>query len=210
MQIKICGLQNTEDAKIVNEAGVSYAGIIQHYEKSHRNVDTDTAKRIIAALSPDIKKVGVTVSPTLEAIRDIEAAGFDIIQIHGKLPFEYIDMINIPIWRAFNVDNNSLSAEYLKYKKIEAFLFDAKLPGSGKTFDWELLKALPRDEMKEKNVAFILAGGISSENVEEAVKKTSPDIIDVSSAVERADKKGKDAEKVREFCKIIVNLPEIC
>ena len=79
--------------------------------------------------------------------------------------------------------------------KIAGYLFDAQIPGSGQCFDWTQVQNISREEGK----LFFLAGGLSSENVEEAIRHVHPDGVDVSSGVEREDGKGKDPDKIRAF-----------
>ena len=84
MKIKICGITNEKEADYLNDNKVDFAGFV-FYEKSKRNITIDKARLIMDRLNPNIKKVAVMVSPTLEEVIDKEDAGFDIIQIHGEL-----------------------------------------------------------------------------------------------------------------------------
>ncbi len=100
MQIKICGLTSPKEADYVNAVQADYIGMILFFEKSKRNITISQATPIMQALRPQIKKVAVVVSPTLEQVKQIEAAGFDYIQIHGELKTEIIQKKQSTIGRA--------------------------------------------------------------------------------------------------------------
>ncbi len=220
-KVKICGLTRKEEAAYLNEAGADYAGFV-FYPQSKRNVSIEEAKEIMQALSPSIKKVAVLVSPDLEQVREIEEAGFDIIQIHKELKKEVYEAASRPIWRALNVskvaelqklgkeagekavgekEEKEQSQEKQKSfetadpnHKIAAYLIDGEKFGSGQTFDWSAAEAV-RKLLGEKE--FVLAGGLNPDNVEEGIRLFSPDIVDVSSGVEGDS--GKDRKKILEF-----------
>ena len=207
-QVKICGLTRIEEAAYLNEAAADYAGFV-FYPKSKRNLSIPQAKQIMKELSPSIKRVAVLVSPRAEEIKEIEEAGFDIIQIHKELYPETYAAAQKPLWRALNIANakelkeqktgaegsgqNSLAEEDPE-KKIAAYLIDGENFGSGQTFDWSAAERI-REFVGES--AFILAGGLNPDNIEEAIRLFTPDIVDVSSGVE--GKSGKDREKILEF-----------
>lgn len=201
MKIKICGLTKVEEASYLNENRVDFAGMVLFFPKSKRNITIDKAKEIIKALSIEIKKVAVVVSPTKEEIKQIEQAGFDYIQIHGNLSKELLKEIHLPILKAFNIVDMNQYEDYHNCKQVAGYVFDAIEPGSGKTFDWSLVKNIPRDEK-----LLLLAGGLNPRNVKEAIKYLQPDGVDVSSGVEYGDKLGKDKEKIDLF---VANVREI-
>ena len=128
------------------------------------------AKEIIKRLDASIQKVAVVVSPLPEEIREIEQAGFDYIQIHGELSKELLEEISLPVLRAFNVKDMNLYESYHSCKKVAGYVFDAMEPGSGKTFDWNLVKMVPKDEK-----VLFLAGGLHVGNVAEAIHRIQPD-----------------------------------
>ena len=199
-EIKICGLTSVEEAEWVLEEQVDYAGIVLFFPKSKRNLELSQAKEILKVLHREkkIKTVAVAVSPTAEQVEDIQEAGFDRIQIHGILSKEAFDRIQIPMIRAFNGLDRELYEKFHNCHKVEAYLFDAQIPGSGETFDWNILEQIPRDEK-----LFFLAGGLNPDNIEEAVR------MDVSSGVEIApDIVGKDREKIREFVRKVRGINE--
>ncbi|SEW37284.1 phosphoribosylanthranilate isomerase [[Clostridium] fimetarium] len=206
-KIKICGLTNPAEVEFLADRNVKYAGIVMFYEKSRRNNSPETAKPIISALKElekngiIIEKVAVTVSPTLEQLKIIQKLGFDIIQIHGELKDEVVTNATIPIFRAYNLSSDLVKENLIDQPKIKGILFDGKVPGGGKKFDWSLLK-----KFDKKDKLIILAGGLDESNVADGIKEVSPDIVDVSSGVEYLDegKAGKDPERIKAFINAVV------
>lgn len=194
MMIKVCGLTTKKEAEFLNENKVDLAGMVMFFPKSKRNITPKTAMEIISSLDKNIKKVAVVVSPTYEEIKIIESLDFDYVQIHGELSEELESKINLPILKAFNIKDMDLYERYQKSEKIVGYVFDAQEPGSGKVFDWSLVKTLPKD-----GKILILAGGLNPENVAKAIEYIHPDGVDVSSGVEYGDKNGKDPEKIKRF-----------
>lgn len=212
-KVKICGITAIKEAGWLNAAGVDYAGFV-FYERSKRNISVEDAVTIKGSLDPSIRTVAVTVSPTVEQLREIEIAGFDILQVHQTLSLEVLRECKLPIWRAFNILNiDEASAqtspadasveeqrerEQLEDRLVEAYILDNVEFGSGKTFDWnnsrvEQIKAL----FKTKKL--VLAGGLTPLNVAEGIRLFTPDIVDVSSGVEKESGRGKDEEKIKQF-----------
>lgn len=192
-KVKICGLTSPAEARFLNENHVDFAGMVLFFPKSKRNISIEQAKEIMAALDTSIKRVAVVVSPSIEQIRQIEAAGFDYVQIHGEIP-EAEAAIAIPILKAFNVSDMGSYEKYHNDSRIAGYVFDAIEPGSGKTFDWRLVDNIPRDEK-----LLLLAGGLNPDNVRMAIEAVHPDGVDVSSGVENDDGAGKNPEKIRAF-----------
>lgn len=206
MKIKICGITSVAEADYLNDNKVDYAGFV-FYEKSKRNVSLEQARLIFERLEPDMKKVAVLVSPTLEEFIEKENESFDIIQIHGKLDPGILDMARKDVWCAINLSEDefrekiayveSLSDKQLD--RIKGVVIDSKNFGSGEAFDWQKNKdKLSTEIIKDKT--FILAGGLNKDNVGEATSILKPDIIDVSSGVEISkDKTGKDKRLIEQF-----------
>ena len=129
-------------------------------------------------------------------------AGFDYIQIHGELSDDVYNACSVRIIRAVNIKHQSEEDIYLETKrwrsldKIYGLLFDAGVPGSGKTFDWESLKKADCGNKK-----LFLAGGLTPDNVKAAIEAVRSDVVDISSGVEYDDVsvKGKDESKVKAF-----------
>lgn len=196
-KIKICGLTSPAEARYLNENHVDFAGMVLFFPKSKRNISIEQAMEIMAALDASIKRVAVVVSPSIEQVRQIEAAGFDYVQIHGEIPeteTEAEAAIAIPILKAFNVSDMDSYEKYHNDSRIAGYVFDAIEPGSGKTFDWKLVDNIPRDEK-----LLLLAGGLNPDNVRMAIEAVHPDGVDVSSGVENDNGAGKNPDKIHDF-----------
>ena len=199
-KIKICGLTTNEDVAAVNLLKPDYIGMVLFFPKSKRNLSIERAKELLSLLDPSIQPVAVTVSPTPEQIRQIQELGFAFIQIHGALTEDALDTIKLPILRAFNVSDIDSYERYRDCGKVAGYVFDAAAPGSGRVFDWSLVKKLPRD-----GKLWLLAGGLNAQNVSEAIRALHPDGVDVSSGVETDGVVGKDADKIRAFVNAVRN-----
>lgn len=202
--IKICGITDVKETEYLKENNVDFAGLVMFFEKSKRNITPEKAKEIIAALkNTSIKTVAVMVKPSGEQIHMAEEAGVDYLQIHGNVDEELLGKCNKPVLKAFNVDDLDKYEHYLTFEKIRGFVFDAGAPGSGKTFDWNILAELKRQEDKY----YILAGGLDSSNVKEAIERVKPDGVDVSSGVEYGKEiVGKNPDKISEFVTLVRSL----
>lgn len=149
-EIKICGITTEKELQWLIEEQVEYAGFVI-WEKSKRYCSIEKAKEIIKKARTDsIKTVAVTVNPGLELVQEIADAGFDLLQVHGKLDREVAEEAKLPIWRAINLNGwEELEEARQKialetgYRKgaIEAVLADAKEYGSGRTFGWDSFRA---------------------------------------------------------------------
>ena len=205
-KIKICGMTCEADIKAVNTYLPDYIGFVLFFPKSNRNISIEQAEHLLEKVDKKIRTVAVVVSPTTEQIRQIEKAGFDYIQIHGTVTEDVYKQCKLPILRAFNVSDLDKLNEY----EVKGYVFDSKTPGSGKTFDWSLLDNIrqrqktdaSKDVSHKKNKKMIfLAGGIDETNVKRAISQVAPDVIDLSSAVEKTSEDGtfhgKDPEKIR-------------
>lgn len=199
MKIKICGLTDPKEAEYVNQNQVDFIGMVLFFPKSKRNITLERAKEIMSHLDANIQKVAVVVNPTTEQVCQIEATGFDYIQIHGEIPEGFADQCHLPILKAFNVRDMEDYARYAADPSVAGYVFDAAEPGSGKVFDWDLVKNIPQD-----NKLLFLAGGLHPGNVAEAIKAIHPDGVDVSSGVEYSrEQTGKDPGKIRAFVKAV-------
>ena len=215
-KIKICGITQERELDKLIELKVDYAGFVVFFPKSRRNNDISKASRLVDYVKAkktaegnelSLKTVAVTVSPDIWQLKEVEAAGFDILQVHGELYEEVREQTKLPIWRAFNLlsyeDNNRLNAGLKKLvsdDKISGIVFDGAGYGSGEAFKWTSFKSI---DVGDK--LFIMAGGLTPENVPEAVRTLNPDILDVSSGVEYDDKtiQGKDLEKTERFVRAV-------
>ncbi len=195
-KIKICGLKSENDIKIVNKYMPDYVGFI--LAPSKRRISYEVAKALKELLNPSILVVGVFVNESLEIIEQYaKEKVIDVIQLHGDESLEMIEVlkskVNIPVIKAIRVKDeeqfkqlmpyiSQVSADYLLFDTYHEGLYG----GSGKSFDWELLKLVERP--------YFLAGGIGLHNIEVACKM-KPFAIDVSSGVETDGI--KDADKIR-------------
>jgi phosphoribosylanthranilate isomerase len=188
MRIKICGITNEEDALISIEYGADAIGFVFH-QKSPRVVTPETTKSIIS-------NVGVFVNEDRSKVEEIaDDTGLDIIQLHGSEPPEACHMSKKVI-KAIRVKELT-DLEPLKRYQVSAFLLDTYSPhaigGTGQIFNWDIAVEA------KKFGRIILAGGLTPDNVEEAVRWVQPYGIDVSSGVE-GDRKGrKDRDKLKLF-----------
>ena len=193
-QIKICGFTDPKEACYISGDDVAFMGMVLFFPKSRRNISITKAQEIMAAADGHIKKVAVVVSPTVEQVKEIEAAGFDYLQVHGTLAEDVLTKTSLPIIRAYNGAQEQAQEDP---PRIAAYLFDAAEPGSGKTFDWAALAEMKREE------PWFLAGGLTAENVGKAIEAVHPDVVDISSGVEYTDRKGKDPEKIAAFIRAV-------
>ena len=210
-KIKICGMTCDEDIKAVNTCLPDYIGFVLFFPKSKRNISIEQAKHLLEKVDEKIKTVAVVVSPTTEQLKQIEEVGFDYIQIHGTVTDEVYEQCRLPILRAFNVSDLDKLEKYEAKDKIKGYVFDSKTPGSGKTFDWNLINDIRQRQKTDTSSNDVshkttpkmvfLAGGIDETNVKRAISEVVPDVIDLSSAVEKASEdgtfRGKDPEKIR-------------
>ncbi len=199
-KVKICGITNLEDALLSAKFGADALGF-NFYKKSPRYISSENAREIVAQLPPKILKVGVFVNENLEKIIEIaESAKLEAIQLHGEETPEFARQLkaktNLEIIKAFRVSENFQPEDVLPYE-VDAILLDAYNPkehgGTGETFDWEIAK-----KVKEIVPKLYLAGGLSAENVAEAVSKVKPFAVDACSLLER-EKGLKESAKVRDF-----------
>ncbi len=197
-KIKICGLTTPQEAEWVSKAQADYVGMVLFFPKSKRNITIEQAKEIMKSMLPQIQKVAVVVSPSALQIKEIQEAGFDIVQIHGQVLPEALETLRIPFFRAFNVDNMKEWERYEAEPKCIGYVFDAVKPGSGETFDWSSIPNLPED-----GKPYLLAGGLNPANVGGAIAAMHPYGVDVSSGVERDSGMGKDPEKMGAFVRAV-------
>ncbi|MEE9431446.1 MAG: phosphoribosylanthranilate isomerase [Melioribacteraceae bacterium] len=194
MKVKICGITNIEDAMLCSNLGADAIGFI-FYKKSKRYIAPEKAKEIIKQLPIFLLKAGVFVNEQPEKINKIgKELKLNIVQLHGEEPPEDVDIVDLPVIKAFRVDETFDYRILLNYKNCSFLLdsFDEKeYGGTGKKFDW---KNIPK-ELKQK---IILAGGISIKNLEYIYKEITPYAIDASSSIESLPGK-KDTTKLKDF-----------
>jgi phosphoribosylanthranilate isomerase len=194
--VKICGITSLRDAMAAAEAGADALGFV-FYEPSPRCVTLETAARIIARLPPSMVKVGLFVdAPEELVVRAIGECGLSLLQFHGAESPEYCVQFGLMSMKAFRIrDVESLQA--LPNYRTDAWLLDAyspaKVGGTGETFNWDLAV-----QAQHLGRPIFLAGGLTPENVAEAIRRVRPYAVDVSSGVESAPGK-KDPARVKAF-----------
>lgn len=191
-RIKLCGLTRPEDIAAANALQPEYVGFV-FAPKSRRYVSREKAAELKAQLSPGIQTVGVFVNEAPETVAGLLNAGIiDIAQLHGQEDAAYIARLRgltaRPLWQAFRVTDAESLAKAEK-SPADLVLLDSGAGGTGRAFDWALLKNFKRD--------YLLAGGLGPENAADAVERLHPYAVDVSSGIETAGK--KDPEKMAAF-----------
>jgi phosphoribosylanthranilate isomerase len=195
-RIKICGITELTDALNAVTFGADALGYI-FYNKSKRYINPESARNIIAEIPPFTGNVGVFVNEEYnEVVKIAEYCGLTSVQLHGDEDAAYINNLSkkYKAIRGFGVKDESVLHEIEKMK-LKWFLLDAYAPeekgGTGRTFNWEIV------ERASKLGNVILAGGINSDNIHEALS-LSTYALDISSGVENAPGK-KSKEKLREI-----------
>ena len=197
VKVKICGITQLDDALAAVEAGADALGFMFH-EPSPRHLTPSAAAKITRHLPPFVAKVGVFVNASADVVRRIVAeCGLDAVQLHGDETPEFCGQFApLKVIKAFRIrDEKSLLP--LSDFETDAWLLDSFVPGkeggTGTTFNWDLA-----NQAKESGRPIILAGGLTPENIAEAVHEVWPYAVDVSSGVEAAPGR-KDAALVRAF-----------
>jgi phosphoribosylanthranilate isomerase len=199
-RVKICGITNVADAQAAAEAGADMIGLM-FYDKSPRHITLATAVEISRALSPFVLRVGVFVNPAeAQVTRAISECNLSLLQFHGDETSEFCTQFGLMSLKALRV-RDAESLKQLEKFQTDAFLLDAHsqggLGGTGEKFNWELAV-----EVQKFGKPIFLAGGLTPENVGDAVKKVRPFAVDVSSGVESAPGK-KDVGKMRAFIEAV-------
>ncbi len=200
VKVKICGITNLPDAMAAVEAGADALGFV-FYEQSPRHIPLPAAAEITRQLPPYVLKVGVFVNAPEELVFNaIAQCSLGLLQFHGEETPDYCLRFGMMSMKAFRIrDAESLRA--LPDYKSEAWLLDAHTPdkrgGTGATFNWDLAV-----EAQKFGRPIFLAGGLTPENVADAVRRVKPFGVDVSSSVESAPGK-KDHDKVRAFIRAV-------
>ena len=194
--VKICGITSEADALAAAEAGVDAIGLM-FYEGSPRHVTLEQAKAISAALPPHVMRVGVFVNAEEAFVHQaLTECMLNILQFHGDETPEECSRYPVMTLKAFRVQGEETLAELEAYPSagylLDAYVKDA-LGGTGATFNWDLAV-----RAQEFGKPIFLAGGLTPENVAEAVRKVQPFGVDVSSGVE-IEPGRKDAQQMRTF-----------
>lgn len=188
-RVKICGIKTYEAAHAAVAAGAHALGFV--FAPSSRQVNPESAREIILSLPPFVTKVGVFVNEKRYVVEELATfCKLDVLQFHGDETPEYCRKWSYQIIKGFGVDKN-FDPAILKEYDVNAFLLDTKVPGrtggSGQTFDWSLAS-----KAVDCGKPIILAGGLTPENVQAAIRAVHPFAVDVSSGVESNGVKSPD------------------
>ncbi len=206
-KIKICGIRRMEDILYANKYLPEFIGFV--FAPSKRRISYEAAADLVKNIDPSIKKVGVFVNESCENISEaIIKCDLDVVQIHGdedpcyceKLKDNILNLFKdkrVEIWKAFRV-KDEMSLLEMKSYKVDGFVLDTFIEdsygGGGKTFNWALAVNA------KKCGKIILAGGLTSENLIDAIHMVNPMVLDVSSGVETDGY--KDEKKICDFIRI--------
>ena len=196
VKVKLCGLSRVEDIHAVNEIRPDYIGFV-FAPRSRRAVTPERARQLRARLDPAITPVGVFVNQPVELVaRLLREDVIDVAQLHGQEDECYLaalrGLTNKPVWRAFRVETRE-DVERAVIFGADRILLDNGPGGTGETFDWSLVRDFPRP--------FLLAGGLTPENVGDAIAQVHPFGVDTSSGVETEGR--KDPEKMLRFVQAV-------
>ena len=202
-RVKICGITREQDAKAAVDYGADAIGLV-FYQDSPRAITIENARAIVQKLPPFVSVVGLFVDPSPKDVAAVlHRVSLDMLQFHGnELPSE-CSAYGRPYIKAIKVkEGDDIATQVSKYTGARGVLldtFDPKLPGgTGRVFDWTKIP-------KKLDKPLILAGGLTPENVWQAISKVRPYAVDVSGGVEAA--KGiKDAEKIAAFMRGVQNV----
>ena len=202
VKVKICGITNLKDARQAFKAGADFLGF-NFYPRSPRYVTPLRARGILRRLPKKIASVGVFVNEREdEMLKIARRVGLDYLQLHGEESPETIAHLarNLPVIKAVRVRNSFRTVELARYKDVSAFLLDGfdrrHHGGSGKTFRWNIAR-------RAKRAGHIfLAGGLTPDNVSEAIRSAKPYAVDVCSGVEAKPGK-KDPALVANFMRAV-------
>jgi phosphoribosylanthranilate isomerase len=195
VRVKICGITNLDDALLAVDAGADALGFVFH-AKSPRWIVPEQAAEIIKALPPFVLTVGLFVNAGLDFVNATAAnCCLDRVQLHGDESPAFCAQVSRPVIKVFRIKDMA-SLDLIAGYRVAGYLLDAYSPqaygGTGLTFNWDIAKEA------RTFAPIILAGGLTPDNVRQAVETVGPFAVDVSSGVEASPGR-KDPVKVREF-----------
>jgi len=198
VRVKICGLTKLEDVKLVAELGAHAIGL-NFYEQSPRSVTPFAASEIVRKLPPFVVPVGIFVNWTESPILALcKALRLSAAQLHGDEPPQVAERVarRLPVIKVLRLEHGSAAPDFSRYRAASAFLLDSassgQYGGTGATGNWHLARTAAQSHR------IILAGGLTPENVAEAIRIVRPYAVDVASGVESRPGK-KDPAKLRSF-----------
>ncbi|QEG34236.1 N-(5'-phosphoribosyl)anthranilate isomerase [Bythopirellula goksoeyrii] len=212
LRIKICGITSTADARAAVEAGADAIGL-NFYRGSKRYVTPEKAQDIVSDLAASVAKVGVFVNSSVSEVNQIaQSVGLDWVQLHGDEPPEFLSQVSSEkhILRVYRLESSELTpvttdlaACQVSGRMPDAILVDSVVPGEyGGTGKKGSVIHFKRDRIRSQDLLFsmpvLLAGGLTPENVGEAIRDSCPEGVDVASGVESSPGV-KDPELVKRF-----------
>ena len=205
-RVKICGITRVEDALAAAQAGADAIGLVFH-EQSPRHVTVQQAARVVAAVPPFVTVVGLFVNPSEEKVREVmRHAPLDVLQFHGEEEPEFCARFGRPWIKAIRVRRDiDLIQCAAQYRMAQGMLLDAFVEGAhggtGVALDWAMIpQTVP--------LPVILAGGLHTGNVAEAIRLVRPHAVDVSSGVE-AEKGTNTLKGIKDAAKIAAFINEV-
>ncbi len=196
MIIKFCGIRRIEDVRAVNKTHPDLAGFIL-VKGRKRYISPEKVCELKRAIDPSIKAVGVFIDEDIDEVRRLLSEGIiDIAQLHGNEPDEYIRELKsstgATVIKAIGI-RDADDVRRAEASPADLVIVDSPGGGTGSTFDWDLLQKIERP--------YILAGGINTDNITEAVERLHPYGVDVSSGIETDG--FKDEDKMKAFMALI-------
>ncbi len=203
-RVKICGITRIEDARFAVDAGADAIGLV-FYEKSPRFVSNAQAAEISQITPAFVTRVALFKDAERPFIQSVlQQVEIDLIQFHGSEKADFCEQFKLPYIKALGMKDSACDADYLNrsvtaYATAKALLLDGHAPGeaggTGDTFDWTSVAGIAKP--------IILAGGLTADNVAQAIKLVQPFAVDVSSGVESSPGI-KDKEKIAAFMNKLV------
>ncbi|MFZ5826426.1 MAG: phosphoribosylanthranilate isomerase [Bacillota bacterium] len=217
MWVKICGISTMKAALAAVEAGADAVGFV--FAPSRRQITPERAQSLIMGLPPGTTTVGVFVDASVAEMKQTAAvAGLKVIQMHGAEPPELIEQVGLPVIKAFRIKGPDDLARLPAYRGAAGLLLDPYVEGqhggTGQTLDWTLVRwaaqtlikagvelSGPDEPLTPGRPKLILAGGLTPQNVDEAIRQAEPGGVDVSSGVETNGE--KDNNKIYDFLDMV-------
>lgn len=201
VRIKICGITNEKDALWAVNLGADYIGF-NFYKNSPRKISPKLVAQIIGKLPAFTQPVGIFVNEEMKAVKRIaEKCRLNLVQLHGEESPEYcrelqVQSARLKIIKAFRIRDKE-SLEGMEKYSVDYYLLDSYVPGieggTGEVFNWDMAV-----EAKQVGKPVFLAGGLTPDNITQAIEKVNPYGVDVASGVERTPRR-KDYDLMREF-----------
>ncbi len=200
VDVKVCGICHVEDALVAVDSGCWALGFV-FYDKSPRAIDCESAAAIVREIPSHVLTVGVFVDEPRSVVEEcVRRAGLGAAQLHGSESVEYATTLKVPaVIKAFRVGPGFEPSEVVSYAPHRILLdaYHPKTPGgTGEVFDWDVARRVG------DHTPAILAGGLTPDNVIEAIEVARPAAVDVSSGVEQSPGR-KDHAKIRAFMRAV-------